>query len=129
MGILRYSDVIKFATFDERFNYLKLWGVPHTSPRGISEALYKSKRWLQTRDFIIARDMGCDLGVFGVYIYSSIYVHHVNPVTEDDIIQWSDSLFDPENLICTSLNTHNLIHYKPDTIPYIERKPNDTKLW
>ena len=129
MGILRYSDVVKFETFDERFNYLKLCGVPHTSPRGISEAFYKSKAWLQTRDLIIARDMGCDLGVFGVYIYSSIYVHHINPLTEDDIVQWSDSLIDPENLICTSLNTHNLIHYKPDTTPYIERKPNDTKLW
>lgn len=130
MGILTYSELIKFESFDERLDYLKLWNVPHTSPRSISESFYKSKAWREVREFIIRRDLGCDLGKFGVYIYGSIYVHHVNPITEEDIVQWSDSLIDPENLISTSLTTHNFIHYKPDDkVPYVERQPNDTKLW
>lgn len=130
MGILKYSELIKFESFDERLDYLKLWGVPHTSPRHMSQSFFKSKPWLQTRDAIIKRDLGCDLGIFGIYVYGAIYVHHINPITEDDIVNYRDCLFNPENLISVSLNTHNTIHYKTVTEDqYVERKPNDTKLW
>lgn len=125
----RYSDVAQLSTFEERLDYLKLWDTPHVSPRTISEKFYKSTRWLHTRDNIIRRDLGCDLGILGVYIYGSIYVHHMNPITEEDITQDSDKLYDPENLISTSLDTHNAIHYKKDVMPYVERRPGDTKLW
>lgn len=129
MTRLCYSEAIKFESFDERLDYLKLWDVPHTSPRSVSMSLYKHKRWLITRDEIIKRDLGCDLGVFGIYIYGPIYVHHINPITEHDIEIWSDVLFDPENLIATSMDTHNSIHYKPAAPPLVERQPGDTKLW
>lgn len=130
MTVRTYSELIKLTTFDERLDYLRLWGAPHTSPRATSLAFFKSKEWLATRDMIITRDCGFDLGVFGTYIYSPVYVHHINPIDEDDISKWSEKLFDPENLISTSLDTHNTIHYRKEIItPYVERTPNDTKLW
>ena len=129
MGRLCYSDVVRLESFDERLDYLKLWDVPHTSPRSVSLSLYKHPQWLATREEIIKRDLGCDLGVFGIYIYGPIYVHHINPITEQDIEVWSDVLFDPENLIATSMQTHNSIHYKPDDFKLVERQPGDTKLW
>lgn len=124
-----YSKMMEFKTFDERLDYLKLWDIPHVSPRSISESFYKSKRWLATRDEIIKRDLACDLGVFGIYIYTPIYVHHINPITEEDIVKDSWKLYDPENLISSSRQTHNSIHYKPKEDAYVERKPGDTKLW
>lgn len=95
----------------------------------MSQSFYKSKRWLATRDELIKRDLAFDLGCFGIYIDGPIYMHHINPITEEDIANLADCLFDPENLIATSMGTHNLIHYGPKEEPYVERKPNDTKLW
>lgn len=129
MHNLKYSKLLRLESFDERVDYLKLWNLPHTSPRAMSQSFYKSEDWLQTRDSIIKRDWGFDLGIFGLYIHGPVYVHHLNPINEDDIRKWSDKLFDPENLVSTSLQTHNLIHYKPDDLPYVERKPGDTRLW
>lgn len=129
MPMLKYSEVVKLKTFDERLDYLKLWNVPHVSPRGISQRLYKNAVWGETRDSIIKRDFGFDLGVFGIYIDGPIYVHHINPITEEDLMEWRPCLLDPENLISTSLNTHNFIHYKPGDTPYVERTPGDTTLW
>lgn len=78
----------------------------------------------------MARDFGCDLGTFGVYIFGSIYVHHINPITEEDIEANDYKLYDPENLISTSIDTHNAIHYRQsDSDPYVERESGDTKLW
>lgn len=127
----RYSEVIKLATFAERLEYLLLTGVSVESPRDISEAFYKSRMWKAVREDIAKRDLGCDLGVFGIYIYGSIYVHHINPITQKDIENnVFRKLYDPENLICTSLDTHNIIHYRKEIeTTYVDRSPGDTKLW
>lgn len=127
----RYSEVIKLETFEERLEYLRLTGVSVESPRDISPAFYKSRQWKLVREEVARRDLGCDLGVFGVYIYGPIYVHHINPLTQSDIDNdIYKKLYDPENLICTSLETHNIIHYrKTFEEPYVERTPGDTKLW
>jgi 5-methylcytosine-specific restriction endonuclease McrA len=86
--------------------------------------------WKRLRASIIERDLGFDLGVFGVYIDGPMLVHHINPINENDIVFVTERLMDPENLITTSANTHNLIHYnvKPKET-WIERTPGDTKLW
>ena len=127
----KYSEVIKLKTFKERLEYLRLTGVSVKSPRDISQAFYKGRQWELVREDIAKRDLGCDLGVFGVYIYESIYVHHINPLTQQDIdANIYKKLYDPENLICTSLETHNIIHYRKTVEePYVERTPGDTKLW
>lgn len=129
MNELKYSELMLLDTYYERIDYLKLWNVPHTSPRAMSQSFYKSEDWLLTRDSIIKRDWGFDLGVFGLYIHGPIYVHHLNPINEDDIRQYSYKLFDPDNLVSTSLKTHNFIHYRQVDLPYMERTPGDTKLW
>ena len=127
----KYSEVIKLKTFDERLEYLRLAGVSVESPRDISPAFYKSRQWKLVREEVARRDLGCDLGVFGVYIYWSIYVHHINPITQHDIeVNNYKKLYDHENLICTSLDTHNIIHYRKKVEEqYVERTPGDTKLW
>lgn len=127
----RYSEVIKLATFEERLEYLRLTGVSVESPRHISQAFYKSRMWKAVREEVAKRDLGCDLGVFGIYIYGPIYVHHINPLTQKDIdANIYKKLYDPENLICTSLETHNIIHYRTEIeTPYVDRSPGDTKLW
>lgn len=125
-----YSELCKLETFDERFEYLKLLDNNVTSPRHISEQFYKSHTWRNLRKDIIARDLAFDLGVVGVYIEGPILVHHINPIDENDIIYQTAKLLDPENLISTSLNTHNKIHYKQEVKEaWVERTPGDTKLW
>lgn len=101
-----------------------------TSPRNISGEFYKSRLWKGVRRDIINRDLGFDLGVFGVYIEGPMYVHHIDPINESDIIYLTTKVTDPENLITTSLDTHNAIHYKQEEKDgWIERVPGDTKLW
>jgi len=125
-----YSELILFPSFSERLDYLKLHDNNATSPRHISERFYKTSTWKIIRQQIIDRDFGFDLGVFGVYIDDTIIVHHINPIEESDIIYQTRKLFDPENLITTSLNTHNLIHYNnQEKEVWSERLPGDTKLW
>lgn len=125
-----YSELIKLKSFDERLAYLKLLDNNVTSPRHISAGFYKSDIWKSLRKKIIDRDLGFDLGVFGVYIEGKRYVHHINPINESDIIYQTNKLLDPENLITVSGNTHNLIHYnRVEKEPWVERKPGDTKLW
>lgn len=131
-----YSELIKLETFEERFNYLKLDGLVGETTFGFdrifNQRFYKSEEWKQTRDKIIIRDNGCDLGCIGHDIYKSIYVHHMNPIMLDDIKNISEYLLNPEYLICVSLSTHNAIHYGDyESIAQnvIERKPNDTCPW
>ncbi len=125
-----YSELIQLPSFSERFEYLKLLDNNVTSPRHISEEFYKSRLWRNLRKEIIRRDMGFDLGVFGVYVDSGIIVHHINPIDEHDILNMTQKLLDPENLITTSLNTHNRIHYKKkEKDIWVERKPGDTIFW
>ena len=91
---------------------------------------YKSHAWLTVRDQILQRDLGFDLGVFGVYIDGPMYVHHINPIEEYDIIHMTRKLLDPENLTTTSDDTHKKIHYnREEKEEWVERKPGDTILW
>ena len=125
-----YSELILLDTFQERLEYLKLLDNNATSPRHMSEAFYKSHAWRTLRKQIIDRDLGFDLAVTGVYIPDIMIVHHINPINESDIVYQTSKLYDPENLITTSLDTHNLIHYNQEVKEaWIERTPGDTKLW
>lgn len=125
-----YSELILLKSHAERLEYLKLLDNNVTSPRHISGSFYRSKTWKTIRKMVIDRDLGFDLGVFGVYIDGPMLVHHINPIDESDIIFQTKKLLDPENLITVSGNTHNLIHYnKKEKEQWVERKPGDTKLW
>lgn len=136
MKIRTYSELRKLKTFKERYDYLKLRGevgvATFGADRYLNQALYRSSRWKRTRDKIILRDEGCDLGIEGYEIYDRIYIHHMNPITIDDILEENDEMFNPEFLVCVSFNTHNAIHFSDDSLlpklP-VERKPGDTKLW
>lgn len=136
MSIKTYSELITLPTFEERFRYLKLDGVIGKETFGfkryINQEFYHSYEWLSFRDSIIIRDVGCDLGVQGYDINGSILIHHINPITYEDIINRNRCIFDPENVICTKLKTHNAIHYGDDSILIsapVERSQNDTCPW
>lgn len=134
--IKRYSDLIAIPTFEERFEYLQLNGrmgeVTFGSNRYLNQTLYKSNRWFRFRDSIIIRDNGCDLGIEGYEIYGPIIIHHINPITAEDILDDDYKIFDPNNAIATTLNTHNAIHYSDKTkliLPPIQRTKDDTCPW
>lgn len=131
-----YSELITLPTFVERFKYLKLDGFIGRETFGfkrwINQELYHCDKWLKFRDKIIIRDNGCDLGVPGYDIYGSVLIHHLNPVTYEDILNQNPCVFDPENAVCTQLKTHNAIHYGNNSLLIsspIERSPNDTCPW
>lgn len=131
-----YSELILLPTFEERLEYLKLDGVVGRETFGyaryLNQRLYHDPRWLRRKSEVIVRDNGCDLGVDGYTIYGPILVHHINPITIDDILIQRACVFDLDNLITTWLRTHNAIHYGTvdDVIDkVIERKPNDTCPW
>lgn len=135
--IRTYSELITLPTYIERFNYLKLGGRVGEDTFGfdryLNQQVYqRDPRWKKARDLVIIRDNGCDLGVEGHEIYGKILVHHMNPVTIDDILKERDWIYDPEFLISTMLSTHNAIHYGDEnlliTAPTV-RTPNDTCLW
>lgn len=125
---------MKLKTFDERFDYLKLNGhvadITFGFDRYLNQIFYKSDEWKRNRRDIIVRDIGCDLGLKGYEIYGHIIVHHMNPIRIKDIIDRTDYLLNPDYLICTSLSTHNAIHYG-DSSPNIivERHSGDTCPW
>lgn len=135
--ILSYSELITLPTFQERYQYLRQSGIvaeeTFGSHRYLNQAYYKSPEWRRARNHVIIRDNGCDLGMEGFEIHDRVYVHHINPITEDDILDRSPVLFDPENLICVSFNTHQAIHYGDESMLPInyfsQREPGDTKLW
>ena len=136
MKIRTYSELITLQTFEERFEYLKLGGTVGKETFGfdryLNQTFYKSQDWLHTRDQIIIRDNGCDLAVEGREIYGRILIHHINPITMEDIMNRSSWLFDPENLICTVKNTHDAIHFSDDSLLVkdpITRSKNDTCPW
>jgi hypothetical protein len=125
-----YSELITIPSFNERLAYLQLFDNNATSPRHISAGFYSSKTWKTLRQQIIDRDLGFDLGVFGVYIEGPMLVHHINPINESDIRYLTSRLLDPENLITVSGVTHNRIHYnRQEREEWTERRPGDTKLW
>ena len=137
MTIIRtYSELCKLKTFKERFEYLKLDGnigfETFGFDRYFNQRFYKSKEWLQSRDDVIIRDNGCDLGIKDYEIHGRIIVHHMNPITLDDLEKQTELLLNPEYLITTVHNTHNAIHYGDFTLldnSIIERRVNDTCLW
>lgn len=132
-----YSELIKLKTFEERFEYLKLEGKVGEDTFGwdryLNQQLYRSKEWKRFRDEMIVRDNGCDLGAEGYETMGRrIILHHLNPITKEDILYKRDCLFDPENVICTTHKTHNAIHYgSSDILPKgpVERAKNDTCPW
>ena len=136
MSIKTYSELIRLATFEERYNYLRLNGRIGEDTFGfdryLNQVFYRSQKWKSVRDFVIIRDNGCDLGINDREIYGKILIHHMNPITIRDIEKESAFLLDPEFLICTSHNTHNAIHYgdeKQLILAPIERTKNDTCPW
>ena len=135
MRIRTYKELSRLETFAERFQYLKLVGEVGKETFGydrwLNQVLYHSDEWHRVRNQIIIRDNGCDLGIPDLEIRGRILVHHMNPITEDDILQHSDFLLNPDFLICVSHNTHNAIHYGDDSIlkTWRAREPGDTKLW
>lgn len=134
--IRSYRELRRLRTFEERYYYLQLKGVVGETTFGfdryLNQILYNSDRWLKTRDGVIIRDDGCDLGIEGYEIQGRILVHHMNPITIEDVEEERDIVFDPEYLICTTLRTHNAIHFGDEKllpkIP-IERRRNDTCPW
>ena len=125
-----YQDVLIHDDFQTRFQTLQLKGFRYDSPRDLSNRFYHNPIWRSVREKIIKRDNGCDLGILGLYIEGDIIVHHIDPLVEEDIINWNvDKLFNPNNLISCSVNTHNRIHYGDVQQPIVERRPGDTKLW
>lgn len=132
-----YSELITLPTHAERFNYLKLGGRVGADTFGfdrhINQYLYqRNPRWKKSRDLVIIRDNGCDLGVEGYEIHGKIIVHHMNPITLDDILKDRDWIYDPEFLISTIHSTHNAIHYGDENLLVktpIERTLNDTCPW
>lgn len=138
MTIKTYSELIKLPTFKERFEYLKLDGRVGEETFGydryLNQKFYKSKEFQAVRNYVISRDCGCDLGVLGHEIPDDvmIIVHHMNPITKEDIINKTEFLLDPEYLITTIDNTHKAIHYGDSELLYTEpiiRSKNDTCPW
>lgn len=131
-----YSELISIPTFEERFDYLKIPGVVGKETFGydrfLNQQFYSSMEWRRLRNFIISRDYGRDLGVEGFEIRGQILIHHINPLSKDDLINHTAAVIDPENLITTCPKTHNAIHYGDksqveNTI--VTRKPFDTCPW
>lgn len=137
MTIIRtYSELITFPTFEERFKYLQLEGSVGKDTFGydryLNQLFYKTAEWKRLRQDLIIRDNGCDLGVEGREIYGRIIIHHLNPITKDDIVRRTEYLLNPDFLICTTHNTHNAIHYGDESLLItspVERSKNDTCPW
>lgn len=138
MKIIRtYSELLQIPTFEERFNYLRLNGRIGENTFGghryLNQLLYNDPRWKKTRNDIIIRDDGCDLAIHDREIRAAaIYIHHLNPITIDDILESRSCVFDPENLICSSFNTHAAIHYGNGNLLILDpivRTKNDTCPW
>lgn len=136
-NIRTYSELITLPKFEERYEYLKLNGVVGEETFGFNRYLnqefyQRDKEWLRIRDYVIIRDQGCDLGIEGREIRGKIIVHHMNPITKDDLLRRTEFLLNPEYLICTLKSTHDAIHYGDENLLMkgpVERKANDTCPW
>lgn len=134
--IRNYSELILLPSFSERYEYLRLDSQVGKETFGferyLNQQFYHSDKWKSVRDFVITRDIGCDLGLEGYMIYGRIYIHHMNPITTRDLRDATVYLLNPEFLICTTHNTHNAIHYGDSSMlitePF-ERSPYDTCPW
>lgn len=135
-NVRSYSEMLRFVTFDERFEYLKLRASVGDSTFGfdrwINQNFYRSTEWRSVRNVVLARDLGCDLGITGREVYARPTIHHMNPMRAEDIDASDPDILNPEYLITCSLDTHNAIHYGDASSlakPFVERKPGDTNLW
>ena len=136
-GTKSYKEMIKLKTFEERFNYLKLDGrvgkITYGADRIFNQSFYHSKEWKDFRAKVIARDNGCDLGCEDREIFDKVIVHHINPMTMEQLEEGGDDLFDLDNFVCCSHKTHEAIHYGDESLlprtNFVERKTGDTKLW
>lgn len=138
MNVKTYSELITFPTFEERYKYLRLGGKVGEDTFGfdryLNQSFYKSDEWLTVRNKVIIRDLGCDLGCIDHEIPEdvTIFIHHMNPITKNDILDRTELLLNPEYLITTIKRTHDAIHYSDDSLiftGFIERSKNDTCLW
>lgn len=136
MRIRTYSELIRHVSFEDRYNYLRLSGevgaMTFGFERYLNQGFYRSMEWKRARRDVIARDLGCDLAVIDREVHSRLIVHHMNPMTAQDIDDFSDDILNPEFLITTSHDTHNAIHY--GTVEQIRRelivrRRGDTTLW
>ena len=131
-----YRELIRLDNFEERYNYLRLYGMVGQDVFGfdryINQAFYSSKKWRSTRSEVIIRDDGCDLAIPDREIGGTIFIHHINPITLDMFENDDPLLFDLDNLVCVSRETHQAIHYGDESLlikDYSPRQPGDTKLW
>lgn len=136
MRIRRYSELIQIPTFEERFQYLSLRSQVGFATFGyeryLNQRFYRSAEWRQIREKVIARDLGRDLAIEGYEIFDRIAIHHMNPMSIEDVDSGNPDILEPEYLITTSHKTHNAIHYGDISSldkPYEPRRPGDTKLW
>lgn len=128
-----YSDLSQLKTFDERYEYLSLNGrvaeVTFGAERRFNQDFYHSAQWKRIRRIVLLRDNNCDLGIEGYDIHSGLHIHHMNPMTLDDLYEGNPDILNPEYLISTSQATHNAIHYGDERqLPrsFTERRPGDT---
>ena len=135
-NIRTYSELVKLPTFIERFRYLRIGGAVGRATFGhdryLNQILYSSDEWKRFRRDIILRDKGCDLASEDREIHSRALVHHINPITVEDVLRRDPKIFDPENVITTVLDTHNAIHYGDENLLMldpIERTQFDTCPW
>lgn len=136
MKHLTYRQMLDFDTFIDRYEYLRLHGAvayqTFGGSRWLNQAFYSSREWKQFRQDIILRDGGCDLAIQDRPIHGRIILHHINPITKEDLDSGMEILLDPDNIVCVSHLTHNAIHYGDPSILFEEplvRKPNDTCPW
>ncbi len=129
-----YNELIQLSSFSERLQYLRLDGIVGKDTFGfdryLNQQFYKSRQWKSIRNAVIIRDNGCDIGIDGCEIFGKILIHHMNPITAEDIYHQSDILINPLYLITVSHDTHNAIHYgSVVSNEVVERSPNDTCPW
>ena len=131
-----YSELKRITDFEERYEYLRLHGSVGADTFGfdrhLNQAFYRSAQWKRIRDHVITRDNGCDLGIPGHDIHNRPIIHHMNPMTVDDIVSGNEAILEPDFLITTTHRTHNAIHYGTAELlvkPLVERRPGDTRLW
>lgn len=134
--IRTYSELMRLGTFEQRYEYLALRGqvgeMTFGFDRYMNQQFYTSREWRSVRNEVIVRDNGCDLGIEGYEIHKGLYIHHMNPMTADDIKHGNPDILEPEYLITCTHQTHNAIHYGDKSllnVPREPRRPGDTKLW
>lgn len=134
--IRSYSELRRIDNFEERFKYLQLFSQVGLATFGferyLNQRFYTSAQWKHARTQVIARDLGCDLGVAGYEIFDRVIIHHMNPMSVDQVTDADERILDPDYLVCVSHETHNAIHYGDESLlrkPFVARRQGDTKLW